>query len=208
MQIYINKNGKQLGPFDEKKIVEMLQNGEFSPTDFGINEGEQNWQTLENLFPKVATSVPVSSVPISNDQSSPKKGNGCFKFVGMGMILLSIVLLVGGLGNYGMRKFDNYPCDLAETKRKEADEAFKKIPKEVSEMSEEEAKGKVFGDDRTKLEDWQSKSKIAATWSSSCSELKAARSFWITVTIAIAVFSVLMGIIGIAIVFFSRRKNA
>ena len=40
MQIYINRNGQQLGAFEESKVIEMLRNGQLSPNDFCIKPGE------------------------------------------------------------------------------------------------------------------------------------------------------------------------
>lgn len=39
MQIYINKNGQQLGPFEEIKVIEILGSGEVLPTHLGIRQG-------------------------------------------------------------------------------------------------------------------------------------------------------------------------
>jgi GYF domain 2 len=65
MKIYINKNKQQLGPFDEAKVLEMIRNGQLLPTDFGIKQGQADWQKLEVMFPppqKVAD-LPIQPPP-------------------------------------------------------------------------------------------------------------------------------------------------
>lgn len=50
MQIYINKNGQQLGPFDETKVVEMLNNSEISENDFIFRQGDTEWSKVSKLY--------------------------------------------------------------------------------------------------------------------------------------------------------------
>jgi len=38
MSIYVNKNTQPLGPFDEKKVVEMLKSGQLSTADLSSDE--------------------------------------------------------------------------------------------------------------------------------------------------------------------------
>ncbi len=101
MQIYINKNGQQLGPFEETVVVNMLLNGQLSPNDLGIRKGAQQWQKLGGMFPnsKSMWSVPNSSVapPI---QPTPQKSGGSkglvFGLIGFGaLLLLAFIGVVG-----------------------------------------------------------------------------------------------------------------
>ena len=94
MQIHINKNGQQLGPFEEAKVLEMLQNGELSANDLGIRRGEQQWEQLSVMFPQTRASV---SSPIAENMPQTKKtGKGCFSipFLAFGLLLLAISLTV------------------------------------------------------------------------------------------------------------------
>ena len=50
MQIYINKNGQQIGPFNQAKVEEMLRFGQILPTDLAIKQGDKNWTAVRNLF--------------------------------------------------------------------------------------------------------------------------------------------------------------
>jgi GYF domain 2 len=110
MKMFINKNGQQHGPFDEEKVLEMLRNGQFSPNDFGIKDGQQSWQKLGEIFsePKQNTSIPPINQPPQNvpniqvnQQFTPtpqKSGSSkglMFGLIGCGsLILLSVVGLV------------------------------------------------------------------------------------------------------------------
>ena len=50
MQIYINKNGQQIGPFNQAKVEEMLRFGQILPNDLAIKQGDKNWTAVRNLF--------------------------------------------------------------------------------------------------------------------------------------------------------------
>jgi hypothetical protein len=51
MQIYIHKNGQQLGPFDAAKVIEMLQNSEIRVDDFIFRQGDTEWSKVGTLYP-------------------------------------------------------------------------------------------------------------------------------------------------------------
>lgn len=51
MQIFIHKNGQQLGPFPEAKVAEMLKTGQVAPTDPAWSEGMEKWSPL-STFPQ------------------------------------------------------------------------------------------------------------------------------------------------------------
>ena len=55
MQIYINKNGQQLGPVSEEKVLEMVARGELKSNDFMIREGDSEWKMIAQSFPQSAT---------------------------------------------------------------------------------------------------------------------------------------------------------
>ena len=99
MQIYINKNGQQLGPFEENAVLQMLQNGQVSASDLGIRQGETQWRRLDNLFPN-ANSFAKNPPPPMNKQSLPpppkKSGLKVLLAVLAGFGLLS-VFAVGGI---------------------------------------------------------------------------------------------------------------
>jgi hypothetical protein len=50
MQLYIFRNNQQLGPFEENVVLDQLRNGQLSPDDLGIREGDSNWLRLGDIF--------------------------------------------------------------------------------------------------------------------------------------------------------------
>lgn len=56
MQIYINRNGQQLGPFEEANIAGMLTGGQLLRNDMMIRQGETEWKFIDQSFPQLAGS--------------------------------------------------------------------------------------------------------------------------------------------------------
>ncbi len=106
MQIYINKNGQQLGPFDETKVAEMLRNGQVLPDDFGIKAGQQNWSTLENLFPANAIPIKVEADFVGNQIS--KLGWILFYLVSFFGLISGITVLLILFGSYRFQGLSYY----------------------------------------------------------------------------------------------------
>jgi GYF domain 2 len=50
MQIYINKNGQQFGPFDELDTLQMMQTGEISAEDYIFRQGDSEWSKVGSLY--------------------------------------------------------------------------------------------------------------------------------------------------------------
>ena len=106
MQIYINRNGQQLGPFDENAVLQMLNGGQLSPNDLGIRHGESQWQPLGKLFPEINRMPGIAANPpnVQNNLQTPmppKKSaasKGCiFSLLGFGVLLF---IAVAGLFGY------------------------------------------------------------------------------------------------------------
>lgn len=104
MQMYVNKNGQQLGPFEEAKVLEMLRGGQFSPNDLGFKQGQTQWQKLGEIFPAQSTSgfsgfTPTQPVSSIQPPTSVKSGSSTglkFGLIGCaGIILLGIVGAAG-----------------------------------------------------------------------------------------------------------------
>jgi hypothetical protein len=53
--IYIYKNDRQSGPYEDHIVVEQLKSGVLSPDDLAIRHGETRWQPLSDLFPGVSS---------------------------------------------------------------------------------------------------------------------------------------------------------
>lgn len=58
MQIHISKNGKQLGPFDEKELTEQITKGVVSYDDLAWTEGLAQWQPLRSICTPPARTGP------------------------------------------------------------------------------------------------------------------------------------------------------
>ncbi len=108
MQIYINKNGQQSGPFEESKVLEMLRNGQVSPSDLGFKQGQSQWQKLETMFPtqpvwnppNLSANQPQFQQINPQSQPIPQKSGGSkgmlFGLIGCGgLLILGIIGLVG-----------------------------------------------------------------------------------------------------------------
>jgi hypothetical protein len=102
MQIYINKNNQQLGPFDEAKVFQMLQNGQLAPQDLAIRQGATQWQPLANLFPN-ANSYRVNP-PTVNTMPPPKKGSGLKILLGV-LLGLGVLVILGAGGIFYAVRF-------------------------------------------------------------------------------------------------------
>ena len=48
MQIYINKDGQQYGPYTVEQLQQYVQQGHFTPQDYACHDG-QNWITVEQV---------------------------------------------------------------------------------------------------------------------------------------------------------------
>ena len=132
MSIYISKNNQQHGPFEESKVLEMLNNGQLSPDDLAVRQGGSQWQKLSELFPNAgrqaasqaaaaaaAASQPVNqppaSEPVSQPQSvadtAPKKSRKGLLIGCLGVLLFSgLVLAVLGFLAYR----NMYPAESKE----------------------------------------------------------------------------------------------
>ena len=75
MSIYIHRNGEQFGPFEDQSVIDQLRNGQFSPDDLGIRQGEKDWQKLGVMFPDTAPvapsldAIPPPPVPVAETVS-------------------------------------------------------------------------------------------------------------------------------------------
>jgi hypothetical protein len=129
MQIYINKNNQQLGPFAEAKVLEMLKSGELSANDLGIRQGESHWQKLGELYPGAVSRPAVASQPAAVSQpvtvsqpavkaaAAPAKKSRKGLLLGCTGFFLFALLVAAGVGFFAYRNL--FPSgtakDLPET---------------------------------------------------------------------------------------------
>ena len=57
LQIFINRDGQQYGPYDEQQALQMLQAGELVPGDLAWHEGLAEWTTLDSVVPAAVPAV-------------------------------------------------------------------------------------------------------------------------------------------------------
>jgi hypothetical protein len=63
MSIYIHKNGEQFGPYEDHIVIDQLRNGQLSPDDMGIRQGEKDWQKLAAMFPNATAAASFAAIP-------------------------------------------------------------------------------------------------------------------------------------------------
>ncbi len=104
MQIHISRNGQQIGAFEENAVRQMLQNGQLSPNDFGIRQGEAQWQPLGRMF---SNSNPIPNVAQfspnvqSNLQAAAAPKSGASKGCLFALLGLGAVCFIGIAGVFG-----------------------------------------------------------------------------------------------------------
>jgi GYF domain 2 len=119
MQIYINKNGTQTGPFDEDQVFGMLAIGELEPSDYAIKAGDDKWHKLETFFVETNNPPPLQNVPnnvpevtrIKGDLLKPSVSKPAWYLVylsSFGLWLLSILMLVFALFSNVLFPKSNY----------------------------------------------------------------------------------------------------
>lgn len=189
MQMYVNKNNQQLGPFEEAKVLEMLTNGQLSPNDMGIRNGESEWQSLNNLFPSVILTTPQSISPTVNEV----KQNGCRRPLGTIMLILGLLLFIGGFFfplKGALSGGQNLACKEAEKAKREADFLFEDFQR----VKGTSAEPKKAAELKQAIETMQS-------WGKTCSEINASYRQSVIFLILMGCFGFVMAIIG----FFVRR---
>src|SRR3954465_12502730 len=70
MQIYVGKNGQQLGPFSLEEVNQKLADGSFSATDLGWYEGAAGWAPLSSV-PGVRVPAAPPVTPQSRSTPAP-----------------------------------------------------------------------------------------------------------------------------------------
>jgi GYF domain 2 len=64
MNIYLHKDGQQIGPFTESEARAHLSNGSIGAADLAWVEGNSDWQPLSKILPPVTPSQPIVQSPI------------------------------------------------------------------------------------------------------------------------------------------------
>jgi hypothetical protein len=100
MDIYISKNGEELGPYSPELLKSKINVGEFARGDYAWHEGLDAWHPLWKVLglPEIL----IASAPYRNSDKNisllAREGAGCIRviyilaFLVLGAILLGIVL--------------------------------------------------------------------------------------------------------------------
>jgi GYF domain 2 len=125
MQVYVNRNGQQFGPYEESVVLEKLRAGELSPADLGIRQGETAWRSLGEMFPATTGREPIQ--PLAQPGAEAKKG-GCLKsgLIGAGILLFLLGVVIAA----GSRFIPSPSCDMAKSDR----EQIEKLQREIEKM--------------------------------------------------------------------------
>ena len=143
MPIYINKHGKQSGPYEENVVIDQLRGGMLSPDDMAVRHGDSSWQRLGDLFPGIAQAPPTPPIPVSpatsvggggsvaSASAVPKKG-GCLKsgLIGSGILFLLLGIAIAA----GSRFIPSTSCDLARADEERIDKLNRDIEKAKSDF--------------------------------------------------------------------------
>jgi hypothetical protein len=71
MQIYLYQNDKQVGPYTEKQLRDMVKAGAISQTEFAWREGLSEWQSLDRMI-AFAPVAPIFHPPPSTSSVTHK----------------------------------------------------------------------------------------------------------------------------------------
>lgn len=101
MNIYISRNGQQLGPFNESDIRDKYYSGQLLPNDFGWYEGMANWQPLPQI---------ISSLPQPTASAPPHFALATLSFIfavaAFAIWIFLDVLFINTHGFRNIREFD------------------------------------------------------------------------------------------------------
>ncbi len=198
MQIFINKNGQQFGPFEENKVLEMLQNRQLSPNDFGFRQGDGQWRKLTDIFPVHSINPSPPILPISISQTNKVKSNsGWRRFFGNILLRLGILILLAGVvgagrGYYYSQPAQHYSCQMADKNLQKSEQSLKEYQAAKGTPLEVEKGLKAKKD----IDDF-------GAYSNSCGQLVASFRLWLFVFILIGI----IGFVGTVGGFVVRRVS-
>ena len=203
MPIYIHKDGKQSGPYEDHVVIDQLRSGALSPNDMGIRHGGSSWQKLGDMFPDSvrkttqpapAANVAGAAVPLASGaaQTPAAAGGGCRVTAGILLMVFGLIALIGGAGMAIATPniYTSPSCEFAESDWKEIEDLKKKY--DAAEDTYEQASIEI-----------ELKSAMASydTSSKHCAEQKSTMRMFQIGEAVVAVVGLLMLIVG----FFVRR---
>jgi len=93
MELYLNQNGEQVGPYTVDQITSMFQSGALTRDDIVWHEGLTEWQPLHAVFNIDTTPVPAAPIPRPQAQTTVSDGpKSLFKKIRIGTTLAALIL--------------------------------------------------------------------------------------------------------------------
>ena len=100
MDIHVNRDGQEFGPFPPETVQQYLAAGQLLPTDLAWHEGLPNWTSLGELMASLEGTAPAPVPPVPALEAAPaagKSGTGVLILrICLGLILV-MALIVAGL---------------------------------------------------------------------------------------------------------------
>ena len=191
MQIYVSKNNRQLGPFEEAQVLEMLRNGQLTPNDLGVRQGESQWQPLGKLFSgatQFSAAAGIAGASVETPTTENATGGGCRRTLGTLMIVFGILIFLAGSGMLivSFTMAEPLLCQMANEDYNRMQDAYEKYQKDKTPENQQ---------------NFETKSKIFDAGEKYCADALAYYRFWKIVFGVGIVFGLLIWIIG----FFLRR---
>jgi len=116
MNIYITKNGQNLGPYDTEEVNKQLRAGIISPSDLAWQEGMADWCPL-SAFPGIQSQAysqmpprpPVSPAPPQTSNSTNSLGGNWNVAIMVGACVGTLIIPLIGIvmGIIGLVKHEN-----------------------------------------------------------------------------------------------------
>jgi uncharacterized RDD family membrane protein YckC len=96
MQIYVGRNGKQLGPFTLDEVQEKLEDGDVRLSDLGWREGMKDWVPLRQMLKGYVAEDEADSRPLSQLDPAPNGSRFVAAFID-GAVLMISGMIIGGV---------------------------------------------------------------------------------------------------------------
>jgi uncharacterized RDD family membrane protein YckC len=94
MQIYLGRNGKQIGPFTLERVQEKLEDGDLRLSDLGWHEGMKDWVPLREMLPGSEAKREEKRRPLREIEPAPYGSRFLAALIDGGVLLLIAVILI------------------------------------------------------------------------------------------------------------------
>lgn len=94
MQIYVGRNGKQIGPFTLERVQEKLEDGDLRLSDLGWREGMKDWVPLREMLPGSEAKRGEKRRPLREIEPASYGSRFLASLIDGGVLLLIAVILM------------------------------------------------------------------------------------------------------------------